>query len=99
MFAAVTSLARHFAGEICPRYPSKYAFAGQKTVTLAVRNMYCAACPAIVKSSLTAVPGVTSVAVSYGRKTAVVTFDDAKTNVSALVTATTNAGYPSAPAN
>ncbi len=75
------------------------AFAGQKTVTLAIRNMYCAACPAIVKGSLTAVPGVTSVAVSYGRKTAVVTFDDAKTNVSALVTATTNAGYPSAPAS
>jgi mercuric ion binding protein len=75
------------------------AFAGQKTVTLAVRNMYCAACPAIVKGSLTAVPGVTSVAVSYGRKTAVVTFDDAKTNVPALITATTNAGYPSAPAN
>jgi periplasmic mercuric ion binding protein len=75
------------------------AFAGQKTVTFAVRNMYCAACPAIVKGSLTAVPGVTSVAVSYGRKTAVVTFDDAKTNVPALITATTNAGYPSAPAN
>jgi mercuric ion binding protein len=75
------------------------AFAGQTTVTLAVRNMYCAACPAIVKGSLTAVPGVTSVAVSYGRKTAVVTFDDAKTNVPALITATTNAGYPSALAN
>jgi mercuric ion binding protein len=61
--------------------------------------MYCAACPAIVKGSLTAVPGVTNVAVSYARKTAVVTFDDAKTKVPALVAATTNAGYPSALAN
>jgi mercuric ion binding protein len=32
--------------------------------------------------------------VSYADKTAVVTFDDAKT-VPALITATTNAGYPS----
>jgi periplasmic mercuric ion binding protein len=35
--------------------------------------------------------------VSYKDKSAVVTYDDAKTNVNALTTATTNAGYPSAP--
>jgi len=57
--------------------------------------MYCATCPITVKSSLEAVPGVVRVAVSYTDKTAVVTFDDAKTAVPALVTATTNAGYPS----
>jgi mercuric ion binding protein len=33
--------------------------------------------------------------VSYEAKTAVVTFDDTKTNAEALKTATTNAGYPS----
>lgn len=33
---------------------------------------------------------------SYEHKTAVVTFDDAKTNVQSLMAATTNAGYPSA---
>ncbi len=71
--------------------------AGEKTVTLAVKNMYCAACPYIVKASLEAVPGVTKAVVSYKDKTAVVTYDDAKTNVNALTTATTNAGYPSAP--
>ena len=42
-------------------------------------------------------PGVTKVAVSYKDKTAIVTFDDAKTGVNALTTATTNAGYPSVP--
>jgi mercuric ion binding protein len=73
------------------------AFAGERTVTLAVQNMYCAACPHNVKASLQAVAGVKSVSVSYEAKTAVVTFDDAKTNVPALTTATTNAGYPSAP--
>ena len=58
--------------------------------------MYCSACPITVKSSLRAVPGVAKVVVSYEHKTAVVTFDDAKTAVPALIRATTNAGYPSA---
>jgi mercuric ion binding protein len=76
---------------------SSTAFAADKTVTLAVKNMYCAACPHTVKSSLQSVPGVKAVSVSFQDKTAVVTFDDAKTNVKALTTATTSAGYPSAP--
>jgi len=75
---------------------SSPAFAEERTITLAVQNMYCSACPATVKSSLQAVPGVAKVVVSYADKTAVVTFDDAKTAVPALITATTNAGYPSA---
>jgi hypothetical protein len=43
------------------------------------------------------VPGVTNVVVSFEDKTAVVTYDDSKAQVDALVKATTNAGYPSAP--
>jgi mercuric ion binding protein len=78
-------------------FASSAALAAEKTVTLAVENMYCAACPHTVKASLEAVPGVTTVAVSYKDKTAIVTFDDAKTGVNALTTATTNAGYPSVP--
>jgi len=73
------------------------ALASERTVTLAVQNMYCAACPHIVKGSLQAVLGVESVAVSFRQKTATVTYDDAKTNVKALTAATTNAGYPSSP--
>jgi mercuric ion binding protein len=72
-------------------------FAAQRTVTLAVQNMYCAACPRTVKASLQAVKGVAKVDVSLRDKTAVVTYDDAKTDVKALTAATTNAGYPSAP--
>jgi len=73
------------------------ALAAERTVTLAVQNMYCAACPHTVKASLRAVPGVKMVAVSLQQKTATVTYDDAKTNVKALTAATTNAGYPSSP--
>lgn len=39
------------------------AFAAEKTVTLAVENMTCAACPYTVKRSLSAVPGVANVVV------------------------------------
>ena len=74
---------------------SSIALAAERTVTLTVQNMVCAACPHTVKSSLQSVPGVKAVSVSYEDKTAVVTFDDAKANVEALRAATTNAGYPS----
>ena len=76
---------------------SPAAFAADKTITLAVNNMDCAACPSIVKGSLEAVPGVARVAVSYKDKTATVIYDDAKADVNQLTTATTKAGYPSAP--
>ncbi|OKO79734.1 cation transporter [Bradyrhizobium sp. AS23.2] len=72
---------------------SSTAFSAERTVTLAVKNMYCAACPHTVKASLEAVPGVAKVAVSYRDKTATVTFDDAKAGLDALTTATTNAGF------
>ena len=78
-------------------FTSSTGFAAERTVTLAVENMYCAACPHTVKASLEAVPGVAKVAVSYKDKTATVTFDDAKIGVNALTAATTNAGYPSTP--
>jgi len=73
------------------------ALAEDRTITLAVSNMDCAACPSIVKSSLQAVPGVAKVAVSFKDRTATIVYDDAKTDVSRLMSATTNAGYPSAP--
>ena len=76
---------------------SSNAFAAERTVTLAVKNMYCAACPHTVKASLQAVSGVRQAVVSYKEKTAVVTYDDAKTDLTALIAATTNAGYPSKP--
>ena len=49
-----------------------------------------------VKRSLTKIDGVTKADVSLEKAEAVVTFDDAKTNVEALVKATGGAGFPSA---
>jgi mercuric ion binding protein len=70
------------------------AFAAERTVTFAVDNMTCASCPYIVKTSMSQVPGVAHVVVSFGAKTATVTFDDAKTSPDAIAAASMNAGYP-----
>ena len=66
-----------------------------QTVTLAVENMSCAACPITVRKALEKVPGVAKVKVDFDTKTATVTFDPAKTKVETLTRATTEAGYPS----
>lgn len=71
------------------------AWAASKTVTLSVPGMTCAACPITIKKALTDVDGVTAAEVSFDKKEAVVTFDDTKTDVSTLIEATTDAGYPS----
>ena len=76
---------------------SSTVLAAEKTITLAVKNMYCADCPFIVRKSLEAIPGVSKAVVSYKDRTAVVTYDDTATDVTALTRATTEAGYPSAP--
>jgi periplasmic mercuric ion binding protein len=71
--------------------------AAPRTVALDVPSMYCEACPITVKKALSRVPGVSSVGVSFEKKQAVVTFDDAKATVDALTRATANAGFPSKP--
>lgn len=74
---------------------SSPALAALQTVTLSVPGMTCAACPITVKAALNKVDGVSQVDVSYPDREAMVTFDDAKTTVEALLQATANAGYPS----
>ena len=71
------------------------AQAAQRTVTLDVPSMYCELCPITIKKALQKEQGVDRVEVSYEKKQAVVTFDDAKTGVDALTKATKDAGYPS----
>lgn len=73
------------------------AWAATRTVTLSVPGMTCAACPITVKKALTKVEGVLQVQVSFAEREAVVTYDDARTSVAALVEATANAGYPASP--
>jgi mercuric ion binding protein len=78
-------------------FSAGHVAAAERSVTLAVDNMTCELCPPIVRKSLVRVPGVSKAEVSAEMHRAVVTFDEGKTNVAALVDATTKAGYPSRP--
>jgi periplasmic mercuric ion binding protein len=71
------------------------AWAEMRTVTLTISNMVCELCVMSVERSLARVDGVTKVEVSLEKAEAVVTFDDAKTNVKALTNATGQEGFPS----
>lgn len=77
-------------------FTSGAAFANEQTVTLNVKNATCELCGPIVKRSLSRVSGVLDVQMSEANGTAVakVRFEDSRTSVPALITATTNAGYP-----
>lgn len=70
------------------------AAAGGATVTLALSNMTCAACPVTVRTAIRRVPGVTDVTVDFEKKLAVVAFDDTVATVDQIATATRNAGFP-----
>lgn len=70
-------------------------WAAPRTVALAIPGMNCAACPITLKIALNRVTGVTATTVNFDNRQAIVTFDDAKTGVEALIRATGDAGYPS----
>lgn len=71
------------------------AHADVRKVELTVPTMDCDTCPITIRVALMKVPGVKKALVSYGRRNAIVTYDDAATNVAALTRATEEAGYPS----
>ena len=70
-------------------------WAASRTVALAIPGMTCAACPITLKIALNRITGVTATMVNFEKRQATVTFDDAKTDVEALIRATGDAGYPS----
>ena len=70
-------------------------WAATQTTTLKVPGMTCPTCPITVKKALQRVSGVSRIAVDYEQKEVSVTFDDTKTNETALVKATSDVGFPS----
>lgn len=65
-----------------------------QTVTLDVQNMTCAMCQVTIKKALQKVDDVQTATTNYDAKTTIISFDPRKTNVNALIKATTDAGYP-----
>ncbi len=74
---------------------SQSALAAEKTVVLSVPSMFCPLCTTTLRKALEKVPGVEKVKATFEpNKEAMVTFDDAKTNVQQLLDATKRAGMP-----
>ena len=73
---------------------SARAAAAEQRATFAIENMTCALCPVTVKKAMERVPGVKSVTVDFGAKTATVVFDPSKATIANIAAASTNAGYP-----
>jgi mercuric ion binding protein len=71
------------------------AWSAPRTVTLSLPTMDCPVCPITVKKALGKVQGVSRAEVDFGKRQAIVSFDDAKTSAEALTRATNDAGYPS----
>ena len=72
--------------------------AAEKTVVLDIKNANCVLCPPIVRRSLQRVSGIKNVKIDQANQmadfVATITFDDAVANVSKLIAATANAGFP-----
>lgn len=71
--------------------------AAERIVTLNVANATCELCGPIVRRALTRTSGVLGVQVMdvAGKTVATVHYDDDRTDIPSLISATTNAGYPS----
>ena len=76
---------------------AQVAAAAERTVTLTVDNMTCALCPITVRTAIEHVEGVKDVQVDFESKTAIVVFDDARTNAEDIADASRLAGYPATP--
>ncbi|MDG0854405.1 mercury resistance system periplasmic binding protein MerP [Roseateles puraquae] len=95
MKTLVSAQAKNLAASLALVTVTAPVWAATQTVTLAVPGMTCAACPITVKKALSKVEGVSQVNVTFEKREAVVTFDNAKADVQKLAKATEDAGYPS----
>jgi mercuric ion binding protein len=73
--------------------------AAEQSATFDVEKMTCAACPITVRKAMEGIHGVKSVSVDFDAKTATAIFDPSVTSLEQIGAASTNAGYPAAPAS
>lgn len=73
---------------------SACAWSADKTVTLSIPSMDCAACPITVKQALAKVEGIKAVSSDLAKRQTTVRFDDAKVTPALITQTTTNAGFP-----
>lgn len=73
---------------------SALGMAATRSVTLSVAGMTCPTCPITVREALKRIPGVEKIGVDYPARTVSVAYDAERTSVTALLKATSDAGYP-----
>ena len=69
-------------------------WSAEKSVTLSIPSMDCAACPITVKQALSKLEGVRTVSSNLPKRQTTVTFDDVKVTPQLITQATRNAGFP-----
>lgn len=94
-FVASDLLSARATSTVAVGHTAAQQTANERTVSLQVDNMYCASCPYIVKRALESTAGVIAADVSFREKRALVKYDPSKTEVAALLKATSDMGYPS----
>jgi periplasmic mercuric ion binding protein len=72
---------------------SGVAFAAPQSIAISVATMVCGPDPHNIKQALQAVPGVMDVQISLEKRTALVSFDNEKSSVDALLKAVASVGY------
>ena len=77
--------------------PAAVAQAAPQSAKIEIDTMVCGPDPHMIKAALIAVKGVANVEVSLETKSAIVTFDDAQTNLDALMAAVATTGHASLP--
>lgn len=70
------------------------ALAAERSVMLVIDNISCIAYAYEARNTIAAVPGVTGVELSISSGLALVTFDEAKTSLDAIIAASADAGFP-----
>lgn len=70
---------------------------GQVSQVFTIENMTCAACPITVRTAMSRVEGVQSVAVNFDEKTATAIYDPAIANAAAIAQASSSVGFPAQP--
>lgn len=78
--------------------PVAMAQAAPQSAKIEIDTMVCGPDPHMIRAALIAVKGVETVEVSLETKSAIVTFDNAQTNLDALMAAVATTGHASLPA-
>ncbi len=65
----------------------------KKEVTLSILGMHCEHCAANLEKALSAADGVKKASVSFETKSAVVTYDESKIDISGISNVVSEAGY------